>query len=167
MSAKKMNVKNDQGKRSVIVLFLSIIAVVSVLTTAYSLYEMKNVAQTLAANKKTENKTLNEETTRPVYLPLDTFTVSLPPAQGEEERVLYIGITLRLKDTGSQTLIEQYLPEVRSRLLVAFSQQNARELSTDEGKSKLVKRIKEEVGKPFGHQQANVTDVLFNAFILR
>ena len=53
----------------------------------------------------------------PVFFPLDTFTVNL----GDADRVLYVGITLRLKDEATRSRLNDYLPEVRSRLLLLFS----------------------------------------------
>jgi flagellar FliL protein len=57
----------------------------------------------------------------PVFFPLDTFTVNL----GDADRVLYVGITLRLKDEATRSRLNDYLPEVRSRLLLLFSRQDA------------------------------------------
>lgn len=99
---------------------------------------------------------------------METFTVSLQPDEHEEDRVLYIGLTLRLADEESKVLIEQFMPEVRSRLLVVLSQQKARELSGDADKVRLINQIKEVIRQPLSPEQsANVTDVLFNAFIIR
>lgn len=66
----------------------------------------------------------------PVFYALDTFTVNL----GDADRVLYIGITLRLKDEATRSRLSEYLPEVRSRLLLLFSRQDAAVLATEEGK---------------------------------
>nr|VUD23698.1 flagellar basal body-associated protein FliL [Salmonella sp. NCTC 7297] len=49
---------------------------------------------------------------------------------------MYIGVTLRLKDEATRARLNEYLPEVRSRLLLLFSRQNAAELSTEAGKTK-------------------------------
>lgn len=53
---------------------------------------------------------------------------------GDADRVLYIGITLRLKDEATRSRLSEYLPEVRSRLLLLFSRQDAAVLATEEGK---------------------------------
>lgn len=104
----------------------------------------------------------------PTYVPLDTFTVSLKPTDKEDGRVLYIGLTLRVKDNKSQDLVQQFLPEIRSRLLMLFSRQTAESLSTDAGKQRLIENIKQDINLPLGDNQiVMVTDVLFNAFILR
>lgn len=101
----------------------------------------------------------------PVFWPLDTFTVNL----GDADRVLYIGITLRLKDEATRARMNEYLPEVRSRLLLLFSRQDAAQLVSDGGKQKLVDAIKQTLAAPLvpGQPKQVVTDVLYTAFILR
>jgi len=60
------------------------------------------------------------------------------------------------------------MPEVRSRLLILLAHQTATDISSDEGKTGLTEKIKETVSKPLApNHSAVVTDVLFNAFILR
>lgn len=101
----------------------------------------------------------------PVFFALDTFTVNL----GDADRVLYVGITLRLKDDATRARLSDYLPEVRSRLLLLFARQDASQLATDEGKQKLVAAIKDALSPPLvaGQPKQEVTDVLYTAFILR
>ncbi len=90
-----------------------------------------------------------------------------PP--GDADRVLYVGITLRLKDDATRARLSEYLPEVRSRLLLLFSRQDATQLATDDGKQKLATAIKETLATPLvqGQPKQEVTDVLYTAFILR
>ncbi len=78
-------------------------------------------------------------------------------------------MTLRLKDEATRARLNEYLPEVRSRLLLLFSRQNAAELSTEAGKQKLIAAIKETLAAPLvaGQPKQVVTDVLYTAFILR
>lgn len=101
----------------------------------------------------------------PVFYALDTFTVNL----GDADRVLYIGITLRLKDEATRSRLSEYLPEVRSRLLLLFSRQDAAVLATEEGKKNLIAEIKTTLSTPLvaGQPKQDVTDVLYTAFILR
>lgn len=62
-----------------------------------------------------------------------------------------------------------YLPEVRSRLLLLFSRQDAAVLATEEGKKNLIAEIKTTLSTPLvaGQPKQDVTDVLYTAFILR
>ncbi|ACS85346.1 flagellar basal body-associated protein FliL [Musicola paradisiaca] len=105
----------------------------------------------------------------PVFMPLDTFTVNLVNPDNNPDRVLYIGFTLRLPDEETKGRFTRYLPEVRSRLLLLLSRQNAVALANEQGKQKLIEEIKQVLSPPLVPGQPNqvVNDVLFTAFILR
>src|SRR5690606_2468738 len=45
----------------------------------------------------------------PIFTPLEPFTVTLRSDRGN--RILYVGITLRLEDENSRRTIEQFMPE--------------------------------------------------------
>lgn len=91
----------------------------------------------------------------PVFYALDTFTVNL----GDADRVLYIGITLRLKDEATRSRLSEYLPEVRSRLLLLFSRQDAAVLATEEGKKSLIAEIKATLSTPLVAGQTREADL--------
>ncbi|MBS0054506.1 flagellar basal body-associated protein FliL [Yersinia sp. Marseille-Q3913] len=105
----------------------------------------------------------------PVFMPLETFTVNLITPDNNLDRVLYIGLTLRLPDDATRAKLNDYLPEVRSRLLLLLSRQSADSLSNEAGKQRLVDEIKNVLSPPMVKGQPNqvVSDVLFTAFILR
>jgi len=106
-----------------------------------------------------------EPPSAPIFYALDTFTVNL----GDADRVLYIGITLRLADEPTRQRLSEFLPEVRSRLLLLFSRQDANVLATEDGKLKLIDAIKSTLATPLvaGKNPQVVSDVLYTAFILR
>lgn len=165
MPKKNQNSAGGQKKNLVMFLLLAI-ALGACAIAGYTFYEMKNIKSQTAEGSTGQVRTV--ESVVPVYVPLETFTVSLKPTQGENDRILYIGLTLQARDAQSQQLIETFLPEVRSRLLVLFSRHTAEELATEQGKSQLVDNIKSAMNKPFAAEQsATVNDVLFTAFILR
>jgi len=105
----------------------------------------------------------------PIFLALDTFTVNLQNADNNPDRVLYIGLTLRLPDEKNRTALSEYLPEVRSRLLMLLSRQKSDDLVSESGKQQLIADIKQVLTTPFVKGQPNllISDVLFTAFILR
>ncbi|TQI81077.1 flagellar FliL protein [Serratia fonticola] len=105
----------------------------------------------------------------PVFMPLDTFTVNLVTPDNDPERVLYIGLTLRLPDEATRRQLNDFLPEVRSRLLMLLSRQEAGQLASEQGKQQLVAEIKDVLSTPLvkGQPKQVVSDVLFTAFILR
>ncbi|MDU7198870.1 MAG: flagellar basal body-associated protein FliL [Enterobacteriaceae bacterium] len=148
-------------KRKIWIPLLVLITLAACATAGYSYWRMQQ-------HPSTEAKAEAEAPPpppAPVFFALDTFTVNL----GDADRVLYIGITLRLKDDATRARLSEYLPEVRSRLLLLFSRQDATKLATDDGKQQLATAIKEAIATPLvaGQPKQEVTDVLYTAFILR
>jgi len=149
---------SKKKKRSIWIPLLVLITLAACATAGYSYWRMHQ-------QPGEEVKAEAPPPPAPVFFALDTFTVNL----GDADRVLYIGITLRLKDEATRARLNDYLPEVRSRLLLLFSRQDASGLATDEGKQKLVEAIKQTLAAPLvsGQPRQEVTDVLYTAFILR
>lgn len=99
---------------------------------------------------------------------MNTFTVSLKPTENESDRVLYLGLSIRVAEPQSLTVLEKYLPEYRSRIFMLLTHQTYEQLATDEGKRRLINAIQGELDKPLAFNQSiRVTDVLINEFILR
>jgi len=84
----------------------------------------------------------------PTYLPLDNMVVNLADPGGE--KVAQIGITLELFDAKAVEKVKQYLPTIRSGILMLVSQRTAAELLQREGKEKLANEILKEAARPFG-----------------
>lgn len=84
----------------------------------------------------------------PTYLPMDNMVVNLADAGGE--KVAQIGITLELVDAKAVDKVKQYMPSIRSSVLLLVSQRTAEELLQREGKEKLAKDILREAARPFG-----------------
>ena len=105
---------NKKSKRAIWIPLLVLITLAACATAGYSYWRMQ---QQPSASVKAEPP----PPPAPVFFALDTFTVNL----GDADRVLYIGITLRMKDEATRSRLNEYLPEVRSRLLLLFSRQNA------------------------------------------
>ncbi|HSH47096.1 MAG TPA: flagellar basal body-associated protein FliL [Halomonas sp.] len=104
----------------------------------------------------------------PIFLPIDPFTVNL----AEDEygvRLLYTGITLKLKSEHSKTLLEEYMPQVRSRLLSLFTGKEASELISPSGKQRLTAEVIEALEAPMDDERAApaIADVLFTEFIVQ
>lgn len=84
----------------------------------------------------------------PTYLPLDNMVVNLADPGGE--KVAQIGITLELTDARATEKVKQYLPTIRSGVLLLVSQRTSEELLQREGKEKLAADILLEASRPFG-----------------
>ncbi|CFQ87030.1 flagellar basal body-associated protein FliL [Yersinia frederiksenii] len=146
-------------KSSIWVILLVLIAVAATAGGGYSWWMLN----------KSKPATAKAAPVSPVFMPLETFTVNLITPDNNLDRVLYIGLTLRLPDDTTRAKLNDYLPEVRSRLLLLLSRQSADSLSNEEGKQRLVGEIKNVLSPPMVKGQPNqvVSDVLFTAFILR
>ncbi len=84
----------------------------------------------------------------PTFLPMETMVVNLADAGGE--RFAQIGITLELDDEKTSEKIKQYMPSIRSSILLLVSQRTSDELLVVEGKEKLASDIAREVARPLG-----------------
>lgn len=84
----------------------------------------------------------------PTFLPMETMVVNLADPGGE--RFAQIGITLELADDKTADKIKQYMPSIRSSILLLVSQRTSDELLGVEGKAKLASDIAREVEKPLG-----------------
>ncbi len=62
----------------------------------------------------------------PVYLPLDNMVVNLADPGGD--RVAQVGITFELRDAEAGETVKQYLPTIRSGVLLLVSQMTSEEL---------------------------------------
>ncbi|WCM92706.1 flagellar basal body-associated FliL family protein [Acidovorax sp. NCPPB 2350] len=87
--------------------------------------------------------------TAPTFLPIENMVVNLADPGGE--RFAQIGITLELADAKTSDMVKQYLPSIRSAILMLVSQRTAQELLGREGKEKLAADIRREVSRPLGY----------------
>ncbi|SES01147.1 flagellar FliL protein [Vreelandella subterranea] len=108
------------------------------------------------------------ESRPPVFLTIEPFTVNLADDR-HGTRLLYTGITLRVADEDTRELLEEHMPQVRSRLLTVLSGQEASELTSSEGKQRLAATINERLSEPFDENQPppELREVLFTEFIVQ
>ncbi|MFT0531449.1 flagellar basal body-associated FliL family protein [Castellaniella hirudinis] len=103
----------------------------------------------------------------PIFAELEPFTVTL---YGEmRNRILYTAITLRLDNEESRKQIQDYMPEVRDRILKVLSAQQLAQIQTPEGREALSQGIRASLSRPFAAQLPGpqIEDVLFTAFVVQ
>lgn len=165
-----MNV-NKKNRRSILFWFCVItfvFALATIILSGYFYFRYQTLFFNLKSESKNNTEIIHSRVILPIYCKLDTFTLNLIPNDQSVGRVFYVGITLRLKDIQSKERALRYLPEIRSRLLILFSQQNPRDLTTIESKKILAEKIRKEINDNVeDNQYINVSDVLFNTFIIR
>ena len=108
------------------------------------------------------------ELTPPVFTRIEPFTVNLADDR-YGSRLLYTGITLRVGNEQSKTIIEEHMPQVRSRLLILLSGKQANELTSTEGKEELAQAIISLLNVPLTENQPplDLREVLFTEFIVQ
>jgi flagellar FliL protein len=112
-----------------------------------------------------------EETERepPIFVELEPFTINLSSSTGSS-RLLYIGITFKVGNQRTKAMLEEYLPQVRSRLLMKLSDEQVDELTTATGKEKLADRLVATLtSPPLAKDQPElvIDEVLFTEFIVQ
>lgn len=163
------NTDSRKKKPSKLVLLLVVIALASCGFAGYAFWKIRQTPSQpqigLAAVSSQSPATIAQ----PLFFPLEPFTVNLVDKESQDERVLYVGFTLRVTDANTEVRLREYLPEVRSRLLLLLSHQQQTALQTEEGKSELTAQIRNTLKSPFaqGLPEQNIADVLFTTFILR
>jgi flagellar FliL protein len=104
----------------------------------------------------------------PVFFPLEPMTVNLQSDDGQQH-YLRIGLTLKLNDQQTQQHLNEHMPEIRSRVLLALSNKHPEELAPLEGKHALAKELEALIEQPTetGGQPVHVADVLFTEFVVQ
>ncbi|NYS61701.1 flagellar basal body-associated protein FliL [Vreelandella salicampi] len=104
----------------------------------------------------------------PIFLDIEPFTVNLESDRAGA-RLLYTGITLRVGNETSKVILDEHMPQVRSRLLTLLSGKQASELTSPEGKKALSQDIITALNEPLAENQAplDLREVLFTEFIVQ
>ena len=103
----------------------------------------------------------------PIFMSMEPFTVSL---QSETmERMMHVRVNLRLKDDRTRDRLENYLPEVRNRVLMLLSAQAPATITTPKGKTALAQAINHVLTQPFSPltDEQSIMDVLFTEFVVQ
>jgi len=160
----KPQTANTSARKWIILLIL--IVLIACAAAGYALWKLQGLKAAASVQPPTPAQVTVPQ---PLFYPLEPFTVNLVESSSQEERVLYVGFTLRLTDQQTEQRLAQYLPEVRSRILLLLSHQQQAALQTEEGKLALTAQLKAILKPPFaaGLPEQNIADILYTTFILR
>lgn len=119
-----------------------------------------------AADEAQEQESESAPPPQPVFVELKPFTVNIDEIS---DRILYIGITLKVAGEEAASRIESNMPEVRSRILMVLTSQQGDELNTSEGKRALSQELVAALEDPLDNENegSGVSDVLFTDFIVQ
>lgn len=141
-----------------------IIILISMLSSAAIYFVLDSRATAIAEAAMEPN-----EPVPPRFVTVSPFTVNIQGGDYYEHRLLYTGLTIEVGDEKTQELLEQNMPQLRSRLLMLLSSKKATELTTSQGKQVLTKDILSLFDEPFVDNQPAlaVTDVFYTDFIVQ
>ena len=158
--AAKKDAKEEAPKKSKKMLIILVAAVV--------LAAVGGAAGWYFLGPKPEHGAKKEEPPKPpVFLPLDTFTVNLPP-EGSGA-MLQTTLVVQVAEQHDADALTTYMPLVRSQILQLLAKSDAATLGTPEGKNKLAADIVTMLKKPMekGVEPIKVKSVLFNDFVIQ
>jgi flagellar FliL protein len=107
----------------------------------------------------------------PVFFALEPFTVNLasdPDGDGSDH-YLHLGLTFKIGSAKEEHTLTEYLPEVRSHILLLLSSKKPSDLSTVAGKQKLSDELRTTVEKTFEHESTppKISGVLLTDFVIQ
>jgi flagellar FliL protein len=101
----------------------------------------------------------------PVFSKLDTFVVNL---SGPGGTLLQVDMQAELADAATQQKLTDYMPKVRSAVILLLSAKTPEELATPNGKLKLKNQIKQVInGAMDSGDEEPVKNVVFTSFIIQ
>ncbi|MQQ99448.1 flagellar basal body-associated FliL family protein [Glaciimonas soli] len=121
-----------------------------------------------AANKKTiQNAESQAALEAPIFVTLEPFTVNLQ--QQGRDRFLHVGLVIKVADAKTKTLLTDFLPEARSRVLTLLADRSSESLDTPESKRNLAAEVAKSLSVPFfaGQAPLRISGVLFTTFIVQ
>jgi len=103
----------------------------------------------------------------PVFFALDPMTVNLLSDDGQH--YLRVGLSLKLANEKTQEALQEHMPEIRSRILLALSNKHPEDLSTLDGKHALADELKTLIEKPTDRSEppVHIEAVLFTEFVVQ
>jgi len=121
-----------------------------------------------AGGEEKKKETKSEPAKAPVFVTLEPFVVNLQ-AEGGNDQFLQVALTLQVPNAEQEEKIKNFMPLVRSRLLLLLSSKKAADLTSGDGKKKLQDDIIATVNQPFAEKgdPQEVSAVLFTSFVIQ
>lgn len=154
---------NSSGGSRKLLWLMAVLVVVSVSAAGAAFYMVLGQGEPRAAQAQA-----TPERRAPIFVKIDPFTVNLAD-DNYGSRLLYTGISLKVGDQETREILQEHMPQVRSRLLMLFTGQQASELTHPGGKAQLADKVIATLHEPMTDYQPDllIDDVLFTEFIVQ
>jgi flagellar FliL protein len=104
---------------------------------------------------------------KPIFVTLEPLTVNVQ-SEGRS-RFLHIGMALKVNDEQAKAQLVEFMPELRSRLLLLLSNRQPETLLSTQDKARLAEEIRTELNRPLSPeaQPQAIAGVSFNTFVVQ
>lgn len=161
---KKKAAGGGGSKLMLIVIVLLVILIAAV--GALGAYLYLNKGNGLAENGAHASEQVKKKPEGPpIFEKMDTFVVNLAGGSGA---LLQVEMQAQLLDIESKKTLVEYMPKIRSGLILLLSSKTAEELASADGKVRLKAQVKKIINESIDLPgQEPVESVLFTSFIIQ
>ncbi|AEV60793.1 flagellar basal body-associated FliL family protein [Pseudomonas ogarae] len=148
-------------------LWMLLLALVAAAASSGAMYVFMSQARP-PVDKVAKADTAENKPQAPRLVTIAPMTVNLQNERNEQS-LLYVGFALEVGNDATQTLLLQYMPQIRSQLLTLLSGQDSTPLANPQGKELLAGKILEMVKQSLAGKQPelSVLNVLYTDFIVQ
>ncbi|QBJ76770.1 flagellar basal body-associated FliL family protein [Aquitalea sp. USM4] len=173
MAEDKKADKADKGEKKagggnklmLVVVILLVLVLAGMGGLAYVMFTNMNKPHDAAQTEQTKEKPKKKHEGPPIFEKIDTFVVNLSGGDGS---LLQVDMQAELGDEEAKKKFTDYMPKIRSALILLLSSKTAAELSSPDGKVKLKAQVKQIINESMDSgEEELVQSVLFTSFIIQ
>ena len=139
-----------KGKKKLLIIIAAAVVVLALAGVGAVLMLKKAPAEEEEPASKPAAAKMHDPSVKPVFMPLDPFTVNL--ADRDSERYAQVGITLELVNAETEGAVKTFMPAIRNHVLMVLAHKTSAELLERGGKEALAKEVAREVARGLGVQ---------------
>lgn len=118
-------------------------------------------------SEQAQSEQAQPKAVKPIFVTLEPLTVNMQ-SEGRG-RFLHIGMALKVHNEEAKAQIVEFMPELRSRLLLLLSNREPATLLSTEDKARLAEEIRVELNRPLAAdaKPQDIASVSFNTFVVQ
>ncbi|RXZ44154.1 flagellar basal body-associated FliL family protein [Crenobacter cavernae] len=166
MAEEQKKDKKAAGGSKLLIIVIALLVLVLAAVGGLAAYVFANMQKGDAAHaEQVDEKAVKKKEGPPIFQKLDTFVVNLAGGSGA---MLQVEMQAELADEDAKKRFTDYMPKVRSALILLLSSKTSEELATPDGKVKLKAQVKKIINEAMdAGSEEPVDSVLFTSFIIQ
>lgn len=151
-------------KLMMLVLLLMVVLLVAVGAVGYLLLSGNSGSATAGDKAKAHASESKKHDAPPIFAKLDTFVVNLAGGNA----LLQVDMQAELADEAAQKKLTDYMPKIRSAVILLLSAKTSQELASSAGKLKLKNQVKMVInGAMESDSDEPIKSIVFTSFIIQ